>query len=368
MRYTPKTNPSSPRRSSGFFKWFWRQKRYFGTLALILAAFVFLNKTELKLKADKNLAASSEELIEETMNSGTKLLGSSLSSAMIESAEASYDFSSDDALEEMLMPNFDGNGLIAPNAPTDGAFGSFRRDVVNYTVAEGDTPFDIAAKFNINTDTLLWANNLKDGDLIRPGDTLIILPINGVRIKTGSKDTPASLAKKYSGKAEEIIAFNDLENEGAIKSGTYIIIPNGEMPSTKSVALPSQKYAPKGTLDTGSWLIAPASGKNWGRLHCGSGVDIAAPCGTPIYASAAGTVILSDGVGWNSGYGKYIMIRHSNGVVTLYAHASKLLVSVGQEVDQGQLIALMGSTGNSTGCHVHWETRGARNPLVKYKK
>lgn len=128
-------------------------------------------------------------------------------------------------------------------------------------------------------------------------------------------------------------------------------------------AVTAPKYA-KSTVPASNWLIVPASGKDWGRIHASNGVDVANVCGTPIYAAAAGRIILSDGIGWNGGYGKYIQIQHPSGVVTLYAHASQLLVGVGEEVAQGQLIAIMGTTGRSTGCHLHFEVRGASNPLA----
>jgi len=131
---------------------------------------------------------------------------------------------------------------------------------------------------------------------------------------------------------------------------------------------PQPKYsAPKyasSVQPANNWLIYPTSGRSWGRIHSNNGVDVANPCGTPIYAAAAGQVILSDSSGWNGGYGKYIKIQHPNGVVTLYAHASQLLVSGGESVVQGQLIAYMGTTGRSTGCHLHFEVRGAKNPLA----
>ena len=92
-------------------------------------------------------------------------------------------------------------------------------------------------------------------------------------------------------------------------------------------------------------------------------VCVAASCWTPIYAASAGRVAISDGYGWNGGYGKYVKIDHGNGVGTLYSHNIQNEVSAGQSVLQGQLIAYMGSTGRSTGCHVHWEVFGALNPL-----
>ena len=112
--------------------------------------------------------------------------------------------------------------------------------------------------------------------------------------------------------------------------------------------------------------MQPALGYNWGRIHGRNGVDVANSCGTPIYAAADGTVAIADAVGYNGGFGKFIRINHPNGTETLYAHASKLLASIGQVVARGQQIATIGSTGRSTGCHVHFEVHGARNPLAKY--
>jgi len=339
---------------------------------LISAVFTSLNWHLFPLGGKAEMAgvglAKTGSLIEETLNLATDGImgGSILGAAMVPMAQAEMDFTADDALENQDMTILDGSGLLAPNAISGDPFTNLKREAMNYVVQNGDNPYNIATKFGINSQTLLWANNLRDGDLIRPGDTLTILPINGVRVKIGSKDTVASLAKKYSGKAEEIIVFNDLSEDGKLAAGSFLIVPNGEMPT---VAKPSTKitvprYA-QGATPLDSWLIAPASGKNWGRVHSNNGVDIAAPCGTPLYAAAAGTVTVSDGVGWNNGFGKYITIKHPNGVVTLYGHASQLLVEVGDQVAQGQLIALMGTTGRSTGCHIHFEVRGAKNPLAR---
>jgi murein DD-endopeptidase MepM/ murein hydrolase activator NlpD len=184
-------------------------------------------------------------------------------------------------------------------------------------------------------------------------------------VKVSAKDTIASLAKKYKGEEAEIRAFNNLYDDAKLIAGNFIIIPDGEIvlsvkPSSKITA---PKYAGN-TPSVGNWLILPTTGKDWGRLHGSNGVDVANVCGTPVYAAAAGTVTLSDGIGWNYGYGKYIIIKHPNGVSTLYAHGSRLLVEVGERVEQGQLIMLMGTTGRSTGCHLHFEVRGAKNPLV----
>jgi murein DD-endopeptidase MepM/ murein hydrolase activator NlpD len=334
----------------------------------ILVIFYWLNWAKISEKsrlAEPLFADSGQEtLIEEAAGGEEGVLGGAidcLSAADVSTVEASFDFTSDDSSEETGLVLLEGTGLVPPTGPgSSDPFSGFRREITTYKVQSGDTASGLAIKFGVNTDTILWANNLQDSDLIRPGQALLILPINGVRIKVGSKDTAESMAKRYQGKASEILAFNNIDF-GQLPVGEYVIIPNGEMPAAaKTVTAP--KYA-TATVSSG-WLIMPTSGKNWGKLHNRYGVDISNVCGTPIYAAAAGKVTLVDGTGWNYGYGKYLMIKHPNGVTTLYAHASQLLVEVGQQVGQGQLIALMGTTGHSTGCHLHFEVRGAKNPFV----
>ncbi len=115
------------------------------------------------------------------------------------------------------------------------------------------------------------------------------------------------------------------------------------------------------------YFSAPALGWNWGILHSINGVDIANQCGSPILAAAEGLVIESEN-GWNNGYGNYIKIQHPNGAYTIYSHNSKNLAEIGDYVDKGQKIALMGNTGKvkgETGCHVHFEVRGAKNPFAR---
>jgi len=108
-------------------------------------------------------------------------------------------------------------------------------------------------------------------------------------------------------------------------------------------------------------LIRPAKGIDWGIIHGNNGVDIANKCGTPIVAAASGTVT-EVGSGWNGGYGNAIRIKHKK-TSTYYAHLSEMHVSVGDVVEQGEVIGLMGITGKSTGCHLHFEVRGGSNPF-----
>jgi len=355
------------------FKYLRNHRRSLIVVAVILFVFGGLHYFGLGIGVKKGLMESQgvlegsliEEVgLEEDQNG---VLGSlvGFTSMAIPSAQASADFSLDDEQENQDVSVLDQSGFISPGAVAD-AFMNIQRDPINYVIESGDSPSSIALKFGINTETVLWANNLRDGDLIKPGQQLLILPINGVRVKIAAKETVASLAKKYKGKEEEIRAFNNLYDDAKLIVGNFIIIPNGEiaLPTVKaSPKVTAPKYAQNKTLVGG--LIIPTSGKNWGRLHGWNGIDVANACGTPVYASAAGTVTLSDSVGWNYGYGKYIIIKHAGGITTLYGHASRLLVEAGESVEQGQLIMLMGTTGRSTGCHLHFEVHGAKNPLAR---
>jgi len=242
-------------------------------------------------------------------------------------------------------------------------------EIYTYVIEDGDTPAAIAELFGISLDTLLWANNLTSRSIIRPGDTLTILPINGIRYTVAKKDTVQSIAKTYNASADDIIAYNNLPSDGALTEGQSIVVPGGikPLPVVPRVSVQPTRITRETIQAPTGWLIQPAPGRNPRRgsgLHGFNGIDIANSCGTPIIAAAAGTVIVADDVGWNGGYGKYIKIQHPNGVITLYAHEKELLVDAGVAVNQGETIALMGTTGRSTGCHVHFEVRGAKNPFA----
>ena len=235
-----------------------------------------------------------------------------------------------------------------------------------YTVREGDTLSRIAQMFEVSINTIRWANDIPLRDTIRPGQVLTILPVTGVRYTVKSGDTLSSLAKRFDGDAEEIARFNGFADESSLAVGAEIIIPDGEI--AIAVASPS----PRPTSSTGAptptyagYYMRPITGgvKTQG-IHGYNGVDLAAPAGTPIVASSAGDVIVVRNSGWNGGYGVYVVIRHDNDTQTLYAHNSSNIVSVGQSVVQGQTIGYVGSTGRSTGAHVHFEIRnGPRNPF-----
>lgn len=231
-----------------------------------------------------------------------------------------------------------------------------------YVVREGDTLSQIAEMFNVNVNTIKWGNDLSSNTL-KVGETLIILPISGVRHKVVKGDTVASLAKKYKGDVEEILAYNNLALGDALSPGSEVIIPDGEVIQTPSAGS-SIKVNTSGLKEQKGFYMRPiVGGKRSQGLHGYNAVDIAAPVGTPILAAADGEVIISRSGGWNGGYGNYVVIRHSNGTQTLYSHNSKNLVSVGDTVKQGDTIGLVGISGKVTGAHLHFEIRGAKNPF-----
>ena len=264
-----------------------------------------------------------------------------------------------------------------------------------YTVRPGDTLSEIAAMFDVTTNTIVWANDIQKG-VITPGQTLIILPISGIEHTVVKGDTLASLATKYQSNAADIASYNGLAPTDSLAVGSTIIIPDGEAPavespsSSKSTSTKKSSSGASGShasiiksIAKGSttepylggsgpaipgyfaWLLE--GGVITQGLHGWNAVDIGAPRGTPIYAAADGTVIIAkDNGGWNGGYGNYVVISHPNGTQTLYAHMSKVLATPGESVNQGDTIGLVGMTGLATGNHLHFEVRGAENPFASY--
>lgn len=234
-----------------------------------------------------------------------------------------------------------------------------------YTVREGDSLSMVAEMFGVTTNTIMWANDIPRATAIQPGDTLVILPIAGVRHIVKSGDTISTIAKKYEGDVEEILSYNQLESGSDLSVGDTLIIPGGAMhasaPARRSAAAAPTSVS--GSVSGGSFTHpAPGAMRTQG-IHGYNAVDLAGGYGSPIRSAAAGEVIIARASGWNGGYGNYVVIRHSNGTQTLYAHLSSVYVGVGQYVGQAETIGGMGSTGRSTGTHLHFEVRGGRNPF-----
>lgn len=241
-----------------------------------------------------------------------------------------------------------------------------RNQVISYTVQPGDNLSQIANDFGISTNSLIWANNLKDSDYLSSGQELKIPPVSGVIHIVKKGDSVQSIAKKYSAEGESIIEFNGLPKDGALQLGQEIIVPDGKIEIAGQYIVYSSSVRFARLPDLGGFFVLPTQGYNWGRIHGRNAVDVANICGTPVYAAAGGSVIAAIGSDWNGGAGKYIKISHGNEIYTLYAHLSRLLVGPGEPVARGQLIGLIGATGLSTGCHLHFEVHGARNPLARY--
>lgn len=232
-----------------------------------------------------------------------------------------------------------------------------------YVVREGDSLSQIAKMFNVSTNTVIWANDIKSGSFIKPGQTLIILPITGVRHTVLKGETLRSITDKYKGDYNEILQYNNLSEDSIIAVNDIIVIPDGEMATPKYTNAGLVVKGSSGPIYSEYYILPLTSGYRSQGLHGYNAVDYAAPTGTPIIASASGEVIISRSSGWNGGYGKYIVIKHDNGTQTLYAHNNSNIVYSGQHVVRGQVIGYVGSTGRSTGSHVHFEIRGANNPF-----
>ena len=232
-----------------------------------------------------------------------------------------------------------------------------------YTVREGDTLSGIAEMFGVDVATIYWANDLKKGSLVKTGDMLIILPISGIQYAVKKGDTVKSLAQKFKSDEDEIIAYNNLSIDGPLTVGTSIIIPDAEMGSIPTATAKKTVRGGSGPDLAGYFMRPISGGKKSQGLHGYNGVDLASNCGTPVYVSAGGTVLIARREGWNGGYGRYIVVAHPNGTQTLYAHLLHVSAVVGQYAPQGYQIGSIGTTGNSTGCHLHFEIRGARNPF-----
>jgi len=280
------------------------------------------------------------------------------------------------ALETPDLKTMQGNTICAIATPCvvsskvlGDTFGANQnqKEVVDYLVQNGDTVKSIADEYKISVNTLLWANEMTSSSKVKVGQTLSILPVDGVLHIVKKGDLMTVIASKYKAKADDIISYNNLANQDDIYEGDILVVPGGVMPKNAPTSIGSQV-----PLDS-SFFIYPTQGIIWQGLHYYNAVDIANECGTYVRAAAAGTVQRAVGNGgYNNGMGNHITIRHSNGTVTYYGHLMTLNVKAGDHVDKAQLIGLIGGkpgmagAGKSTGCHLHFQVTGARNWLTSY--
>lgn len=244
-----------------------------------------------------------------------------------------------------------------------------RLEVVTYQVQPGDTTESIAADFGLQPTTIMWSNPSieKSPDLLKLGQELFILPLDGVYHTVKEGDVLESLAEDYKVSVRDIVKcrFNSISSEGRLTVGSKIIVPSGTKPYERQ-----QVVAYAGTVSAeavgGGIFFWPVSGWIsqgywWGHRA----IDIANDVGTAIKAADVGYVSFA---GWTDiGYGYLVVLDHANGYQTYYAHLSDFFVAAGQTVQAGQVIGAMGSTGNSTGPHLHFEIRYNHyptNPLI----
>ncbi|MBP7831553.1 MAG: M23 family metallopeptidase [Candidatus Pacebacteria bacterium] len=322
-----------------------------------------------------------------------------------ESALISNDTAMADAL---AAANADGSAAAEEDVAVDH---EGEATIKTYVVKSGDTISSIAEKNGVSINTIVWANNLDRKATLKIGEELTILPVSGIQYTVRRGDTIDSIAKRYGAETNDIQDFNDITNAGLI-AGVKIIVPGAELspvaiatavakapakttvtpsvapkvtvtpkaaptPAPLAVPVPAESLGElvhgtliRPTVNNGSSAgfirpIAEGLGRKSQDIHDRYAVDLAVAIGTPIMAAQTGTVILVKSGGYNGGYGSYVVIEHAGGIQTLYAHMSKTIAKVGDVVSQGETIGLVGSTGRSTGPHVHYEVRGAPNNCFK---
>ncbi len=346
-----------------------------------------------------------DEVVEETVRPETIAKNANYlgSTTLVALPSVDYDYEND-AGQALADSNVPGTIVAQPGVDNIGAPSESvivnRTETEMYTVKSGDTVASIAQSFGVNVGTITWANKLDARASIKPGDTLKIPPVSGVLHVIKKGDTVEKIAKLYQADADKIYEINHLTTNHVLAVGDELVIPGGTPPAPPRVTpkppvalrpnvpisrIPGKALdqyqelsakddtrlkPPDEEVKTAAKLIWPSVqrliNQYYGWQH--TGVDINGDYTDAIYAAADGVV---ETAGWNSGgYGLMVMIDHQNGYKTRYSHASKLFVKDGDVVKQGQVIGMVGTTGRSTGTHLHFEVyvNGKRaNPLAYVK-
>lgn len=254
-----------------------------------------------------------------------------------------------------------------------------------YVVKDGDTLDGIAKANKTTKQAIIYANSdIPRSELLKTGQSLVIFSIKGVIYKVQKGDTVEGIAKKYKISSDDILEYNLLKSSKDLKYGQEILLPgitslpkektsNNSSSSSKNQS--SAKKAPTSNTSSGKitsgyiWPFPAGAGRVSQGLHDGAAYDFAAPVGTPIYAIRSGTILTVKSSGYNGGYGQYVVMNFDNGAQAIFAHMSRTSATPGQKVNQGDIIGYVGSTGRSTGPHVHIEFRGGwRNPYIGLPK
>lgn len=339
------------------------------------------NNTQVsEVKADTEVVHNSQTipLLESSINPDTKNVKDIKNSPIVE--------------DEALSPETQG---------TDSEINSYissSEKITTYIVKKGDTLGSIAIKFNISKNTILYANtNIKNNVLI-VGQTLIILPVDGVSYTVKKGDNISLIAKAFKADSADIMEYNDISDKNlkigdkiivpggtAIKKTEVVIAPKAEKEIVKQIEQPKVQItvsdkntekeenkdvtqsisSGKGILNDYIWPFPTGVGRVSQKLHDDNAYDFAAPKGTPIYAINDGAILIADGSGYNGGYGLYVVIDFNDGGQAIFGHMSKVVSHVGDVVKKGDIIGYVGSTGRSTGNHVHIGYRGGKSNPYK---
>jgi len=325
----------------------------------------------------------SQSLLFGIVNNDTSVLVDEVSSARMDSLAPViysdiYSISAKDTEIDLLYEGqlaivSESGAIATPTISESGESVAARGTTINYTVKEGDVLGAIAEKYGLNLNTILWANSLTYRSTIRPGQTLVVPPTDGVLYSVKNGDTLSSIAKKYNTTTDKIMAFNSLSSGGALQISQSLMLPDATPPTSAPVSY----TAPASSIFTGTrGATAPAAATGswiWPTDLCTItqyyngwshfGLDIDGDYINNIYTTRAGTVVRAS---WFDGYGNCVDVDHGGGYITRYGHLSKFFVSVGDVVGAGEALGKMGTTGRSTGTHLHFEIiqSGSRlNPL-----
>ncbi len=267
---------------------------------------------------------------------------------------------------EAASPDADAASFKVPAAAlalqtTSGGGFTTRDGLTVYRAIKGETLSKVAANFGVTLNTILWANPALKGRALKPGDEIVILPVSGVLHRAQEGETLSGIAALYGIPEDELAAQNQRLSTGPFVAGDPIVVPGGK---------PRRVPGSEANLpNIPNYFAVPAAGWNWGELHPKNAVDISNACGTTVTAAAEGLVVQTGNPeDWNDGYGGFTEIEHPNGTATRYGHLSRVTVPAGSYVARSEKIAEIGNTGNvvgTTGCHLHFEVRGARNPFAR---
>ena len=328
---------------------------------------------------------------------------------------------SDDYLDEKDFDNFDGviiynnsfNNISQKNQDfqKENIIDSLKKQdskwhLTSYKINPGENLWSIAQKYETDYKLILKANKIYNPDFIKPGKLLLIPNKQGVSHKVVKRDTVIGLSKKYGVKKDLIVSQNNIR-KNIIKSGDILFIPDAVEYRDKTVKNSSAKknynenYHNKNLVNSEIenaknydsadntkknvavriskrqrpvfiWPLKGEITSSFGRridpinnktkFHCG--IDIGAGIGTPVKAAADGEAIFS---GWKKGYGRVVILKHTDGYITVYAHNKENIISAGDKIKNGELIALSGMSGAVTGPHLHFEIRKYVTPLNPYR-